>query len=83
MMTLEDYSAFFQPDELKALAVAYDAAWKDLGEQPMSADQAMDLRRRLAQVILASACTGERDVRRLTAAALRAVATELRPRARR
>lgn len=82
-MVIEDYSDFFQPEELKILAIAYDAAWKDLVEQSMSADEASDLRRRLAQVILASACTGERDVTRLTAAALRAVSTELRRRARR
>jgi hypothetical protein len=75
MMTFDDYSAFFQPEELKALAVAYDVAWKDLVGQSMRADEASDLRRRLAQVILASACTGERDVRRLTEAALRAVST--------
>jgi hypothetical protein len=40
----------------------------------MTPSQAADLKNRLAKMILASACTGERDRERLTEIALRGVA---------
>jgi hypothetical protein len=39
----------------------------------MDTAEASDLKKRLAQVILASACTGERDAKRLEQIALRAL----------
>jgi hypothetical protein len=69
------YAAFFRPDELDALTAAYDAAWRHLWATSvrMTAAQASDLKNRLAQIILASACTGERDIERLSEIALRGV----------
>ena len=71
-MTFQRYAPFFQPDELHALtAAAYNAAWQDL--LTLNATQARVVEKKLAQVILASACTGERDAARLKEIALRAV----------
>ena len=68
-------AAFFQPDELNALTAAYDAAWQHLWATSvgMTPAEASALRTKLAQIILASACTGERDMERLRGDALRDV----------
>ena len=74
-MTFQQFAPFFQPHELSALTDAYDAAWQRI--QPtcagVTADQAVALQTKLAQIILASACTGERDLERLKEIALRGV----------
>jgi len=63
-MRLRDYSYFFRPEEFDALTAAYDAAWQDLWTKrlTLTADQVPVLKKNLAQIILASACNGKRDV---------------------
>jgi len=73
IVTFRKYSAFFQPHELEALNAAYDAAWERLRTKTMNGPEAANLKSRLAQVILASACSGERDAKRLEHNALRAL----------
>jgi hypothetical protein len=73
-MIFRKYAAFFQPHELDALMAAYDAAWQHiLDTNVIDPAQASVLKKKLAQIILASACTGERDVERLRDIALRSV----------
>jgi hypothetical protein len=73
-MTFHKYAAFFEPDELAALTAAYDAVWQHLWTtRAINETQASVIKDNLAQIILASACTGERDRERLTDIALRAV----------
>ena len=74
-MPFKTYEAFFRPEEVKALNAAYDAAWQRLCTPgvAMTPAQASELRARLARIILASACTGERDTERLREIALRAM----------
>lgn len=74
-MAFRKYAAFFQPHELEALNTAYNAAWERLATKPMDTAEASDLKNRLAQVILASACTGERDAKRLEQIAVRALSS--------
>lgn len=74
-MRLRDYSPFFEPEELNAMTAAYDAAWQHMrtNRPRLTAEQAQVLKRNLAQIILASACNGKRDVVRLKEIALRGV----------
>jgi len=74
-MRLRDYSSFFRPKEFDALTAAYDAAWQDLWTKrlTLTADQVPVLKKNLAQIILASACNGKRDVEQLKEIALRGV----------
>jgi hypothetical protein len=72
-MVFRKYAAFFQPHELEALNTAYNAAWERSATKPNNAVEASNLKNGLAQVILASACTGERDAKRLEQIALRAL----------
>ena len=74
-MHLRDYSSFFRPEEFDALTAAYDAAWQHLWAKRLSltADQIPVLKKNLAQIILASACNGNRDVEQLKEIALRGV----------
>lgn len=74
-MRLRDYSAFFQPEEFAALRAAYEAAWQDLWTRrlTLTAAQVPILKNNLAQIILASACNGTRDVDQLKEIALRGV----------
>jgi hypothetical protein len=74
-MRLRDYSSFFRPEEFDALSAAYDAAWQDLWTKrlTLTADQVPVLKKNLAQIILASACNGKRDVEQLKEIALRGV----------
>jgi len=74
-MRLRDYSSFFRPEEFDALTAAYDAAWQDLWTKrlTLTADQVPVLKKNLAQIILASACNGKRDVEQLKEIALRGV----------
>jgi hypothetical protein len=73
-MTFRQYAEFFQPHEMDALTAAYDAAWQHmLSNGVPNQAQATALQKKLAQVILASACTGEREVERLKDIALRSL----------
>jgi hypothetical protein len=74
-MRLRDYSTFFEPEELEAMTAAYDAAWQYLrtNRPSLTAEQVQVLKKNLAQIILASACNGKRDVVRLKEIALRGV----------
>ena len=74
-MRLRDYSSFFRPEEFDALTTAYDAAWRDLWTKRLTlpAEQVPALKKNLAQIILASACSGKRDVGQLKEIALRGV----------
>ena len=63
-----------QPHELDALTAAYDAVWQEVqATLHIKAIDASVLKNNLAQIILASACTGKRDAERLKQIALRAV----------
>jgi hypothetical protein len=73
-MTFQKYAAFFRPDELDVLTAAYDAAWQHVWTtNALNETQAAVIKENLAQIILASACSGERDMERLKEIALRAV----------
>jgi len=76
-MPFEAYSAYFRPEELEILAAAYAAAWQDLWTERLTlgAKQTSVLKKNLAQIILASACNGKRDVERLREVALRGVSS--------
>ena len=69
------YGGFFGPEELETMTAAYDAAWQHLWSSAiaLSPSEAQSVKRKLAQVILATACTGSRDFERLKDAALRAL----------
>jgi hypothetical protein len=68
------YAAFFQPHEIDALTAAYVAAWREVRSAKLVKPRdAAVLKNNLAQIILASACTGERDTERLKQIALRAI----------
>jgi hypothetical protein len=78
-VTFEKYAAFFQPHELDALTAAYDAVWQQVqATKHLKAREASVIKNNLAQIILASACTGERDTERLKQIALRAVLSKRR-----
>ena len=78
-MIFKKYAAFFQPHELDALTAAYVAVWQEVrATEQVKASEASVLKNNLAQIILASACTGERDTERLKQIALRAVLSKLR-----
>jgi hypothetical protein len=74
-MRLQDYSRFFKSEELDAMTAAYDAAWQHLrtNRPSLTAKQVQVLKKNLAQIILAAACNGKRDVVRLKEIALRGV----------
>ena len=78
-MRLQDYSSFFRPEEFEAMTVAYDAAWRHLRimRPTLTVKQVHVLQKNLAQIILASACNGNRDVVRLKEIALRGVSGRL------
>jgi len=78
-MIFKKYSEFFQPHELEALTAAYVAAWEEVraSEHLRSSDLPV-LKSNIAQIILASACTGERDAERLKQIALRAILSKRR-----
>jgi hypothetical protein len=76
-MIFKKYAAFFQPHELDALTAAYDAAWQQVqARKPLKESEALVLKHNFVQIILASACNGERDAERLKQIALRAVFTK-------
>jgi hypothetical protein len=79
-MPFEAYSAYFRPEEIDILDAAYDAAWQDLWTERLTlgAQQTSVLQKNLAQIILASACNGKRDVDQLKEVALRGVSGRAR-----
>lgn len=72
-MHLSDYSSFFEPEEFCTLTAAYEATWQHLATNKLALpdDQVLALKSNLAQIILASACNGNRDARALRDIALR------------
>jgi len=72
---IQGYGDTFDPDTLKLLARAFDAAWRDI-KNDVGATQTDDRRTRLALVILALAHEGarnEREIRRLAVKYMNAV----------
>ena len=55
------------------MAAAYEAAWQDLWASGLTPNEAERVQKQLAQVILAAACAGTRDIERLKATAVRAI----------
>jgi len=78
-MRLRDYSPFFRPAEFRSMMAAYRAAWEHLrlNRPTLTAHQKKVLKKKLAQMILACACNGKRDMARLKETALRAVSGRL------
>jgi hypothetical protein len=72
-MPFREYSSHFSPDELSAFATAYKAAWQHLQTTCITPDEAALVKKNLVQVILASACKGEREIERLKDVALKAL----------
>jgi hypothetical protein len=72
-MPFHRYSSYFEPEELSKLAAAYEAAWQELlpESSSLTPDAIFLLKKKLAQIILASACTGKRDVDQLKQIAVR------------
>ena len=73
--------ASYGPDALKALVLAFDAAWRDIagnfGDDPRDIELA---RLRLANALLSVACEDSRDVDALKNGALQAMAFACRER---
>jgi hypothetical protein len=71
----QEFSGFFGPDDLDAITAAYVAAWSQLWAMGVAITprQIGVMKKKLAQVILASACTGERKPERLKDVAVRAL----------
>ena len=82
IMPFQEFSSFFGPDELDAMTAAYNAAWYQLwiAGVAVTPHQVGVVKRKLAQVILASACAGKRDRERLKEVALRALSATTHPR---
>ena len=72
-MPFRECSSYFLPDELNAFKAAYEAAWRQLRASRTTPDQDAVLKKNLAQIILASACKGEREIEQLKDIALRAL----------
>jgi hypothetical protein len=67
------YRGHFTPAELEAMAAAYEGAWQDLWASGLAPSEAERVQKQLAQVILAAACAGTRDIEGLKETALRAI----------
>ena len=76
MAPFQEFSVFFGPDELDAMTAAYNAVWCQL-VVAVTPNQVATIKRKLAQIILAAACTGERKSERLKDVALRALSARL------
>lgn len=69
-----EFSGFFGPDDLDAMTAAYVAAWSQLCMGvAIAPHQIGAMKKKLVEIILASACTGERKPERLKDVALRAL----------
>jgi hypothetical protein len=74
LMPFREVASSFQPEELDKLKAAFDAAWQQLLAVNGGTEAQIELlRKQLAQHILASACTGQRDVEIMKDNALRAL----------
>lgn len=69
---IQGYGDTFDPDTMKLLARAFDAAWAEVSREEASA-QAEDRRTRLALVVLALAREGSRNEREIRTAMMLAV----------
>jgi hypothetical protein len=67
----QEFSPYFGPDDLDAMSAAFDAVWVQLAVAGVVLAPAA--KQKLARVILAAACTGERSKERLKSIASRAV----------
>jgi hypothetical protein len=82
-MPFQEFAPFFGPDELEAMTAAYNAAWYQLWLAGIAVTLHPDaVRRKLAQVILAAACTGKREQKRLETIAIKALSHQSRFNAR-
>ena len=72
-MPFREWSSYFLPDDLNAFTAAYEVAWEQLRTTRATPDKDAVLKRNLAQIILASACKGEREIEQLKDIALRAL----------
>jgi hypothetical protein len=72
-MPFQACSSYFLPDELNTFTAAYEAAWRQLRATRTTPDQDAVLKKNLVQVILASACKGEREMEKLKDIAVRAL----------
>ena len=73
-MPFQEFAPFFGPDELEAMTAAYNAAWYQLWLAGIAVALHPDaVKKKLAQVILAAACTGKREQKRLEAIAIKAL----------
>lgn len=70
-MPFQEFTSFFGPDELEAMTAAYNAVWYQLLVMGLTVSPL--IKRKLVQVIVATACTGKRDRKRLEDVALRAL----------
>jgi hypothetical protein len=78
-MPFQEFTPFFGPDELEAMTAAYNAAWYQLWLAGIAVTLHPDaVRKKLAQVILAAACTGKREQKRLEAIAIKALSHQFR-----
>lgn len=69
-MGLKHFGETYDPDALKLLATAFDAAWREVGRHEAAAE-AEDRRTCLALIILALAREGNRDASDMKAIAIR------------
>jgi hypothetical protein len=70
----QEFAGFFSPDDLDAMTVAYKAALSQLWIMGLAIKpHRVVVKKKLAQIILASACRGERKPDRLKDIALRAL----------
>jgi hypothetical protein len=72
-MPYRECSSCFLPDELNAFTAAYEAAWQLLRATRTTPDKDAVLKKNITQIILASACKGEREIEQLKDIALRAL----------
>jgi hypothetical protein len=75
----QEFAGFFGSDDLDAMIAAYKAAWVQLWIMGVATTpHQVVVKKKLAQVILAAACTGERKAERLKDIALRALSATVR-----
>jgi hypothetical protein len=74
-MPFQEFTSYFGPDDLDAMIAAYNAVWFQLLVMGMAVGPLV--KKKLEQVILAAACSGARDRKRLEDVALRALSHAL------
>jgi predicted GNAT family N-acyltransferase len=73
-MPFQEFTQFFSPADLDAMTAAYYAACLQLiGTAALCFTQGGELRTKLVRVIVAAACKGERNSKRLEEVALKAL----------